>query len=315
MNVVNQGADAVLVHALLSEHIGDDVADVYPLAGGFFSRAFAAAAGGREYVARLNAGAHAAESFAKDDYAWRHFASPTLPIPRIVAIGETDNGCYAISERVPGCTLAELSVDERRTLLPAVLSAFETIGKVDVSMSWGYGPWGSSGDGQYPSWQQYLAAITTNDPEGYYQNWHALFRDSFLEREVYEAVYRRMLRLAEYCPEERALIHNDYQFENIMVARQRITGVIDWANALYGDPLYNVARWVWLSAQPGWWYDNGSDIIRSRFGDAPHYDERIACYQCHIGLDDLRFYAKNDNRAKYDIIHDYLLALVAAAPD
>lgn len=312
--VVNREADAVLVRALLSEQVGNDVADVRPLAGGFFSRAFAATAGGSEYVVRLNAGVHAQESFAKDDYAWRHFASPALLIPRIVASGETIDGYYAISERVPGCTLAEFSVDERQTLLPAVLGAFEAISKSDVGMSRGYGPWNSSGDGQYSSWRRYLVEVMMNDPDGYYQDWHALFDDSFLEREMYETVYRQMLRLAEYCPEERALIHNDFQFENILAEGQRVTGVIDWANALYGDPLYDVARWIWWSAQPGWWYDDSCDLMQSRFCDASHYDERILCYQCHIGLDDLRFYAKTGKQAEYGLMRDRLLWLVATGP-
>ena len=313
--VVDREADAARVRALLSEQIGDDVAEVHPLAGGFFSRAFAANAGGREYVVRLNPGAHAGESFAKDNYAWQHFASPALPTPRVVAIGETIEGCYAISERVPGFTLAEFSIVKRRSLLPEVLDTFEAISKADVRTSRGYGSWDGSGDGQYPSWQHYLAAIATNDPDGYYQNWHGLFCDSFLERDVYETVYRQLLRLAEYCPEERALIHNDFQVENILAEKQRITGVIDWANALYGDPLYDVARWIWLSAQPGWWYDDSDDLMRTHFGDAPHFDERITCYQFHIGLDDLRFYAKNGKETEYNLMRDRLLALAAAGSE
>lgn len=313
--LTDSAVDILHVHALLREQIGDDVADVHPLAGGFFSRAFAATAGGREYVVRLNPGAHAAESFAKDGYAWQHFASPTLPIPRVVATGETSEEYYAISDRVPGHTLAELSVAGRQTLLPGVLNALEAIGKADVRRSRGYGNWGSSGDGLYPSWRHYLVAIAANDPDGYYENWHALFHDSFLEREVYESVYRWMLRLVEHCPDERALIHNDFQFENIMAEEQRVTGVIDWANALYGDALYDVARWIWWSAQPGWWYDDGHDLMRPRFGSAPRYDERITCYQLHIGLDDLRFYAKNGKRAEYDLMRGRLLTLIAAIPE
>lgn len=306
--------DLARVRALLADQVGAEVRDVQPLAGGFFSRAFAATAGGKQYVIRLHADVHAAESFAKDDYAWRHFGSPALPIPRIVAQGETADGCFAISERAPGRTLAELSSDEQWTLLPAVLDAFEAVGRVDVRASRGYGAWDATGNGQHRSWHSFLAAAIENHRDGYYQNWHRLFDESFLERDVYETVYRAMLRLAEFCPEERALVHTDYQFENIIVAGQRVTGVIDWANAIYGDPLYDVARWIAWSAMPGWWYDDSSDLMKERFGDAPHYDERIACYQCHIGLDDLRFYAKNGKQAEYDFFRDQLLALITDTP-
>ena len=44
----------------------------------------------------------------------------------------------------------------------------------------------------------------------------------------------------------------------------------------------------------------------------PGYVERVACYQCHIALDDLRFYAKTGRREEYTWARDRLLALVAA---
>ena len=312
--VLDRGDDATRVRALLREQFADEVGDVRPLAGGEFSRAFAFTAGGRAYVVRLNSAAHAAEGFAKDDYAWRHFASPALPIPRAVATGRTADGYFAISERAAGRTLAEYSPAERRALLPAMLDTLDAIGQADTRAARGYGPWGSDGHGGFASWRGYLAAIVENETDGFYQDWHALFRDSFLERAVYEVVYERMLQLAAFCPEERALIHNDYWFENILADGRRVTGVIDWANALYGDPLYDVARLGWGAAWPGWWYDDGAALLRARYGTAPHYAERIACYACHGGLDDLRFFAKTGRRAQYEWTRDRLLALVAADP-
>ena len=306
--------DNPTLRALLRTHVDDNVEDVRPLAGGFFSRAFAATAAGREYVIRISTAVHAPESFAKDDYAWRHFARPALPIPRIVATGMTSAGSYAISERVAGRTLAACSPVERQPVLPALLDTLEAVGQSDVRASRGYGDWDSDGNGRFASWQGFLASITANHPDGYYQNWRRLFDDSFLERDVYATVARRMLNLAEHCPEERALIHNDFQFENILTDGQRITGVIDWANALYGDPLYDVAWLTWQAANPDWWYADGTEILRSRFGHLPHYATRIACYQCHIGLDHLRFYARTDNRAGYDFCRAWLLTLIAATP-
>jgi hygromycin-B 4-O-kinase len=294
--------------ALLRELFGDRVAGVERLTGGVFSRAFAFSVDERDYVVRVNAAAHAAESFAKDDYAWRHFASPALPVPRIVALGETSGWHYAIGERVAGLPLSAFSRAERRRALPAALDTLEEVGKVDTGASRDYGDWGSDGNGKFASWQAYLADIIENHADGYYADWQRLFDESFLERDVYEAIYERMLERAERCPNERALIHNDFHFDNLMAAGERITGVLDWSNALYGDPLYDVAWLARPSPDPGWWYDD-SEILRARFGAAPDYDTRLTCYQLHIGLDHLRFYAKNDRPADYRFTRDWLLAL------
>lgn len=307
--------DAARARAMLRGHFGGEIAALQPLAGGFFTQAFGFVADGHAYVIRLNALAHAEEWFAKDDYAFRHFASPALPIPRLVATGRDGDTAFAISERVAGRTLAEHSPEERRALLPATLDALDAIARVDTHASRGYGDWGADGDGRYGRWQDYLARVIEDEPEGYYQNWHALFQDSFLERDLYEAVYRHMLRLLARCPEGRGLIHNDYWYENILADGDRITGVIDWANALYGDPLYDVARLAWGSNWPGWWHADGEAVLRARYGAAPGYATRIACYSCHIALDDLRFYAKNDKRAEYDWSTARLRNLIAAAPE
>lgn len=311
MTDTNQSQDAAL-RVLLREHFGADVGEPHPLAGGFFSRAFAATATGREYVIRLNTAVHARESFAKDDYAWRHFASPALPIPRIVATGETASGSYAISERAAGNTLDACSVEERRAVLPALLDTVEAVGLSDVRPSRGYGDWGSDGNGRFASWHDFLASMTANHPDGYYKDWHRLYHESFLERDLYEVVYLRMLQLAAHCPNYRALVHNDLHFENIVSDGQRITGVLDWANALYGDLLYDIAWLTWQAAHPGWWYDDGAQLLQARFGATPQYAERIACYQLHIGLDHLRYYAWNNKRADYDFCRAWLLRLLTA---
>lgn len=304
--------DTSLIHTIIEQHLDAGITSITPLKGGFFSRAYSATVDGRDYIVRVNNAAHARESFEKDDYAWRHFAGD-LPIPRVVAIGETGSEWYAVSERLPGTTLSGLTGDQRDGLLPEVIDMLETIGNTDISGSQGYGDWDGSGDGRYRTWPEYLAQIIENEPEGsYYANWHAMFDESFLERDVYEAGYRRMMELTAFCRDTRSLVHNDIQFENILSDGERITGMIDWANALYGDPLYDVARWLWWTGAPGW-FDHGDDLLRARLSGTAHFDERITCYLLHLGLDDLKFCTKNGMRAWYVMHRDRLLTLISAA--
>ncbi len=312
MPAIDRDREHTTVRRLLREHVGDVDGGIVQLAGGYFSHTFACAVDGSEYVVRLNSDDHACESFNKDDYAWKRFASPILPIPRLVATGEIDGGWYAISERVAGRTLRENSPPEQWKVLPELLDIVEAIGQSNVSSSQGYGDWDGDGHGRFSSWHAFLASTAANHPDGYYANWHHLFDDSFLERDLFDLVTRRMLELADGCPNERSLIHNDLHFDNILSDGERITGIVDWANALYGDSLYDVAWLIWQADHPGWWYDDGVEILHRRFGAAPDYDVRIACYKCHIGLDHLRFYARTDNRDWYDFCRDWLLKLLQA---
>ena len=91
--------DIARVRAVVRRQFGSVVTDVQPLKGGVFSRAFAFTAGDQGYVVRLSAFAHAAESFAKDDFAARHYSAPALPIPRVVTTGKDGDDFFVISER------------------------------------------------------------------------------------------------------------------------------------------------------------------------------------------------------------------------
>ncbi len=284
-----------------------------PLHGGFFSRAYAFHSRGRDYVLRLNNALYAAEGFAKDAYAYAHFASATVPIPQLFLTGQRGDDWFAISARARGRSLATCSVAERRAVFPALLDTLDAFSQAALGAASGYGPWGAAGNAPYPYWYDYLAAIVENDSAGYFQDWHRLFTESFLERDLYQKVYAVMLRLLVACPEERSLIHNDYWFENIIVADGQVTGVIDWANALYGDPLYEIARLSWGAAWPGWWYPDGAAVLAKRYGTLPHFAQRLAAYQCHLALEDLRFYAKTGKTAEYAWARDRLLSLLATA--
>ncbi|MCC6174669.1 MAG: aminoglycoside phosphotransferase family protein [Chloroflexi bacterium] len=301
------------VRALLHEQWSDDVADLCTLPGGVFTRTFGFRTDGKDYVVRLSTYGHAAEAFAKDAYAGRHFGSSALPIPRVLATGRRGDETFAISERVAGRRLAEWPAATRRALLPTTLDTFDAIARADLDATRGYGSWGADGNGREARWHDVLAAAIENHAGGFYQDWHALFVTSFLERDVYERVYRYMLGLAARCPEERALLHCDYHFDNVLSDGAHITGVIDWGNACYGDPLYDVA---WLG---GWFAKEGDhaavQALHERHRGAPHFRERIACYTCHIGLDDLRFYARTGQLGQYIQTRDRLLRLLAGNPD
>jgi hygromycin-B 4-O-kinase len=310
----HERCDAAAAAALLRECLGGEARDVQPLAAGIFSRACAGTVDNRRYVVRLSDAPHAAEGFAKEAYAARTFGSPHLPIPRVIAAGQTAGGWYAISEYAPGARMDTLPVDARRAVLPALLDTLDAIGRADVSASRGYGAWHADGNADYPTWRAFLAAIAEDHADGFLRSWHALFRESFLERDLFDAVYRRMLYVSERLPEVRGLVHNDYWFINVIAEGERVTGVIDWANALYGDPLYDVARLSWGSTWPGWWYEDGAALLRSRYGALPGYDLRQVVYSYHVALDDLRYFAKAGLRAQYDFFRQRLLQLLDA-PD
>ena len=117
--------DRGAVEAFLVDRFGPDVTNVAPLAGGEWSQAFAYRLGTRDLVVRFSA---LEEAFRKDEVASRH-ASPALPIPPIVEIGEAPAGFFAISERRFGDVLETVDEARMRALIPSILGTLDEIGR------------------------------------------------------------------------------------------------------------------------------------------------------------------------------------------
>lgn len=281
-----------VIEALLREELGTAIGGLRPLSGGQLSQAYAFDAGGERRVVRLNA---AAAGFWRDRFAAEHFASPALPIPRILAAGEVEGIAYAISEFVPGGHLHARPPGDYLRLLPRALDALDALHRIAPGAGSGYGVWLATERGQYPTWRRFLESTIEEEGEGFFAGWHALFGGSFLERDFFEATYARLLALAAHCPEERRILHGDFGFDNVLAEDDRITGVLDWASLAYGDPVYDLARLDFFSAN-----DAVTALLRERYAArTPAYAERMACYACWIGLNGLKFYAKAGDRAAY----------------
>ncbi len=268
----------------LTGRLSRQITGLVPLSGGEWSQAFAFSSAGQEFVARFS---HVEEDFAKDRIAVR-FASPQLPVPRIVEIGEALGGYFAISQRVFGVPLDSLSEAEMRAVLPSLLETLDAIRLVGLSGSTGYGVWRADGGAPSTSWSDWLLAAGADRPGGRISGWRAK-----LEASPYAAAFDEALAClrstAGACPNERHLVHADLLNNNVLVSGDRVTAVLDWGSSLYGDFLYDVAWLIFCQ----FWYPAWETIDfageASRHYDAiglgvPNFAERLRCYELHIGV-------------------------------
>jgi hygromycin-B 4-O-kinase len=101
------------------------------------------------------------------------------------------------------------------------------------------------------------------------------------------------------CPETRRLVHGDFGSNNVLYADGRITAVLDWDSAKYGDPLLDIAGayyWrTWLACMEAL-----AAYSEERLGGLPNYRARIECYQLRVGLDEIYVHAAAGNRPELD---------------
>jgi hygromycin-B 4-O-kinase len=284
--------DAAQVTAFLQEHVGAYIADVERISHGEWSRAFSFRHDGADYIARFSA---LDEDFLKDRLVMG-YASPHLPVPRILEIGEAFGGYYAISGRMTGDFIETLDANSMRALLPSLFAMLDTVRNVDVSGTTGYGVWGGDGHAPHATWQAALLDIADDRPTKRVHGWRERLASSAAASQAFDAGFERLQTLIGVCPEERHLIHSDMLYYNVLVANGRISAVLDWGSSMYGDFLWDLAWFTFW--QP--WYSGWREIdfvaeatrhFRSIGLDVPRMAERLRCYEICIGLDGLAYQA------------------------
>ncbi|MEN9649391.1 MAG: hypothetical protein RL094_358 [Candidatus Parcubacteria bacterium] len=289
-------ADQGVVLSFLKENFSTDISNFEVIIGGEGSQAYSFTSKDQEYVIRINK--HHTLGFKKDEYAYTHFASPTIPIPKVYTVGKiTSDLRFCISEKVKGDILTSFSHTEVESLQPNIFAVLDSIHATDIKHTKGFGKWNAEGNGEFDSWKQYV--LTVDKYAKGMSGVPGLFETTFLEKDFWDVAYARLTELLPLCPEERFLVHGDYGFNNMLSDGKDITGVIDWESSMYADFLYDVA---WLS----FWSKSVDyqtlylEHLQKKGKTIEHFNERILCYKLFIGLSSLSFYAYSSQKEKYE---------------
>ncbi len=280
----------------VTEYYGRRARDVRALGAGEWSRAYALVLDGREAVIRFG---DYVEDFRKDEVMAAHSCA-ALPIPAVIEVGAAGTGYFAVSERAHGELLDSLDGPGMRAALPGLLAALDALRAIDVSGTNGYGMWAPDRTGVAASWAQALLAI--NQETARVPGWRAALAASPVGIRTFDLGYARLRELAEGLLDERHIVHGDLVNRNVLVQGPRITAVIDWGNALYGDWLYDAAWlifwWPWFSQ----WQDIDITAELERHwdqhaGSASGLRHRLRTCLVHIGLDAMAY---NAYRGRWD---------------
>jgi len=289
---MNRPVDVTMAAGFLAERYGPGVVDVAELGAGDWSRAFSFRLGNRDLVARFG---KYEEAFRKDQKALA-FAGSDLPVPAVLEIGEALGAFYAISERHFGVFLETLDAPGWRAVLPALLRCLDSLRAIAPP---GSGlEWASEEDGSPSGWRQWLLESLEDRPGEYVCGWRESLRETPDIEEVFLAGHRALRALLPACPEVRRLLHRDLLNRNVLVATDasRLEAVFDWGCSIAGDFLYEVA---WFTFWVPWYPALDALDLRRVFLnhyrvmdlEVENFDQRLACYELHIGLEHIAYTA------------------------
>lgn len=302
------GPDQVL--PLLEQQFGKPASALTPINAGQIAQTFSFGVDEQEFVIRF-LGGHIPIDYGKEKYIYERYASPRIPIPEIVHLGTLQGVPFAISRQLPGKAHDKSSPEEYRESLASVIETLYAIHQQNVSDTSGYGVFDEQGKGLWSSWRSFVTSVRDEEPEwDFYGKWHILFDTTFLERDLFDRVYERMVRLLDYCPEERYLVHGGYGFGNLLIQDGKVSGVLDWLDARYGDFCYDIAHLdYWMRRVQ--FQTLYAEYAAGQGLSIPNLAERVLCHKFQIGLGALKFNAKVGNPDGYRWNREYILSLLS----
>lgn len=287
MSTAKTSVDTAAAARFLEDTFAYTTTGLTKIEGGELAEAFFFAAEGADYVLRIHS---RSTGFIKDRYAFEHFRTAKIPIPRIIRHGRFDRGhFYAISERAPGSALSHVPPDEHAAAVPSVLETLDAIHHTDVSHTAGFGYWRGSGFARRKSARAHVEASMARRSD--------LFARPYVDHSFHLALWKRVRSLLGYLPERRYLVHGDYGHDNLIVDNGTVSAVIDWGESAYGDFMHDVA-----------WLDFWSDLdygaaARERYERAgtqvADYEERLILHELAIASGALAFYVLSAQEAAY----------------
>ena len=99
-----------------------------------------------------------------------------------------------------------------------------------------------------------------------------------------EALQKVKENVGSITTSRKQLIHGDLGSYNMIAVQERITGIIDWSLAMYGDHLYDIANFMF------WNEDKLRPLIaelRANYLDTAENKRAVTIYMIRIGLEEL----------------------------
>jgi len=204
-----------------------------------------------------------------------------LPLRQVVQIyGQEDQSSYAIYRFIEGDMLVDLESQELIDTIPSVLDTLSILRSIKVNEGEGYGRFDEYGNAPYPSWLDYVEAIYNDQ----IYNWSEAEQKG-LDLELVEDAIKQLKHGAGSIKlKSRCLVHGDLGSYSIIAKQHRVTGLIDWKLAMYGDHLYDIANLMFWNEDR---LDSLNAKLQAEYMTTVDNRNAILCYMLRIGLEEL----------------------------
>lgn len=228
------------VNSFLTKYYTDHAEALTYIQGGKHSEAFSYMHEGGNYIVRFN---KSNRGFLKDVYAYKHFVSNGIPIPKSIDTGTYKDGIYfSLSEKVFGETPKDAYKRGDFSSLVLQCDMIENIKNVPVPREYdGYGEIELGQSLHFKTLEEYLMSIYTSNN---IFDWEELKKLPYFDQHFVDYLVIKVKELVRFGEGNRALLHGDFGNDNLFIQEGRVSGVIDWERLRVADHFLDVGRVV-----------------------------------------------------------------------
>ena len=304
--------DAGAATAFLREHLADRTIAVQSLSGGNWSDAYAFRHDGADLVARFG---RQPDDYRKDRRA-AAWTAPDLPVPVVHDVGPVGHGgwWFAISTRAFGAPLESVTPAAWSALVPRVVDLIARCASLPHDQAQGVGRWDPDGTAPQASWREFLLVVAHDGPEHRIAGWRTALAARPDAQAAFSVGLTALDELSLGLEPPVGVVHADLINANVLVAGDRITAVLDWGSAMYGDPLHDVA---WIDVWSPWHPNLSAPalldavVADGRLTAGGDVERRLAACRLHIALGHLAYHAWNGDDEWLDQLAALTLSFVA----
>lgn len=187
-----------------------------------------------------------------------------VPVPKLYASFVFEDTPVIVLERIYSPLLESVSSPEMERYIPSMIQTLRELHKINSPTP------GFLTDTEHTkTWREILLSIFNGETF----DWHEIAQregvDGDLILRSVNFITEKIIH-TEFPSGPYALLHTDFNQRNLFIDPQsdRITAVVDWEEALYGDPLYDFARVRMLM-----WHFNFSEEAVSSYYELMRYSQ------------------------------------------
>jgi aminoglycoside phosphotransferase (APT) family kinase protein len=296
-----------------------------PAAGGFVSKAgwVSRAWIGDDYVVRVNHDPRFRDAYRHEAAVVNLLAGSEVPHARHIAHGDGPDGPWYVSERLPGQTLYDAwpaaDSSTRQAIIESLGAVLRALHRVPVPADL-LPPWlaGALSGKPWPAFHPPVVSAALQQVEAARR---VPGHDSQLLADVTDWIQERLVLFVD---DEPVLVHGDLHGSNVMVDQRRVTGMIDFAEALAQPAdveLDTILRWcakarefpptpdeqgldeTTLTEVPGWLHGAYPELF-----EREHLRERLDLYDM---FGEVTLYAHHPEADSRDATQDRIVRLLS----